>query len=319
MRELSWVKSPLVTVLTPTYNHSRFIGDCIRSLQRQTFEDWEQVVVDDGSTDGTEEIVRSFDDERIVYVRQNHVGIHRLSETYNHGLKLARGSLIAILEGDDLFPKRKLELQVGSLVDNTVLSFGKYILIDENGKYLGYFPLNIKKYVGKVDWLRNLLTSTDIVSNTVMIRKEALEKIGGFSQPVGSNSVDYSTYLELALIGDFKFMNEVLGVWVKHDDNWSDRNLNAYVFDQYGIAFCKKHNIPVDWKNVREKTGRDLFHVARHQMLVGDKEKAVKTFRQAFKLCSVSGKIKSLGGIVMATAGVDLEKVAGGLGRPRER
>lgn len=51
------MSSPLVTVLTPTYNHERFIGNCIRSVQAQTFNDWEQIIVDDGSTDGTERVI----------------------------------------------------------------------------------------------------------------------------------------------------------------------------------------------------------------------------------------------------------------------
>jgi len=315
------MKTPLVTVLTTTYNHSRFIADCIRSVLAQTYDNWEQVIVDDGSTDRTEEIVNEFDDERIVYVRQKHVGIHRLSETYNRGLKLAKGDFIAILEGDDMYPKRKLELQIDSLADGTILSFGKYAIVDanQNHKYLGYYPLNTKKYIGKVDWLRNLLVSTDIVSNTVMIRKDALDKIGGFIQPSGSKFVDYSTYLELTLIGNFKFIDEILGIWVKHGDNWSDKDLDNYVFDNYGIAFCRKHSIPVDWKIIREKIGRDLFHIARHQLLDGNKEKAIKTFEQAFMMSSISGKIKSLGGISASIIGLDLEKIAGSLGRPTER
>lgn len=315
------MSSPLVTVLTTTYNHERFIGNCIRSVIAQTYPHWEQVIVDDGSTDGTEAIVRGFKDERIVYIRQNHVGVHRLSETYNRGLKAAKGSIIAILEGDDMYPKRKLELQIDSLADGTILSFGKYTIVDanQNHKYLGYYPLNTKKYIGKVDWLRNLLVSTDIVSNTVMIRKDALDKIGGFIQPSGSKFVDYSTYLELTLIGNFKFIDEILGIWVKHGDNWSDKDLDNYVFDNYGIAFCRKHNIPVDRKIIREKIGRDLFHIARHQLLDGNKEKAIKTFEQAFMMCSISGKIKSLGGISASIIGLDLEKIAGSLGRPTER
>ena len=62
------MKTPLVTVLTTTYNHSKFIADCIKSVLAQTYDNWEQVIVDDGSTDNTGEIVKEFEDERIVYV-----------------------------------------------------------------------------------------------------------------------------------------------------------------------------------------------------------------------------------------------------------
>src|SRR4030042_6281663 len=280
--------SPLVTVLTTTYNHERFIGNCVRSVLAQTFNDWEQIIVDDGSTDDTERVINRFDDERIRYVKQSHVGIDKLFETYNRGLKMARGKLIAILEGDDMFPKRKLELQAHSLDDDTVLSFGRYILVDANHKYLGYFPLNSRQYLRTTDWLKSLLVSCLISSSTVVISKDALLKVGGFIQPVGSNCVDQATYLELSLIGKFKFINETLGIWVKHGDNWSDRNLGNNTCPNYGIAFCRKHNIPVDWKAIRVQHGRDLFHIGRHQLLNDMRTEASLSFKRSFKLSSTS-------------------------------
>lgn len=313
------MKTPLVTVLTTTYNHSKYIGNCIRSVLAQTYHNWEQVVVDDGSTDDTAEIVKKFDDERIIYVGQEHVGVHRLSETYNRGLKLAKGSLIAVLEGDDMFPRRKLELQVPSLADETVLSFGKCILVNDEGKFLGIDPPNVKRFFGMTDWLHPLIVYHYITGGTVMIKKEALTKIGGFIQPQNSAYVDYSTYLELALVGKFKFVNEILGIWVRHKGSYSDSNLFTNVNNKYSIQFCKKHGIPIDWKALSEQKGKDLFHIARHQLLDGNREEAMKNFKLSFQLVPLSAKFKSLGGIVASTIGVDLERVAGSLGRPTEK
>ena len=321
------MKTPLVTVLTTTYNHSKFITDCIRSVLAQTYDNWEQVIVDDGSTDNTEEIVKEFDDERIVYVRQKHVGVHRLAETYNRGLKLSRGEFIAVLEGDDMFPRRKLELQVPSFTDDdVVLSFGKCVLVNQDKKVLGMWPLNGNRFIGMTDWLTPLLVNYYITGGTVMLRRDPLQKIGGFSQPFGTVAVDYSTYLELALIGKFRFVNEVLGVWRKHGESFSDsvlyKGMNAHVSDvalQYVIPFCRKHGLPIDWKALSQQKGRDLFHVGRHQLLHGNKREALQDFKQSFKLSSVFGKCKSVGGMAASLMGVDLEKVAGRLGRPTER
>jgi glycosyltransferase involved in cell wall biosynthesis len=313
------MSSPLVTVLTTTYNHERFIGNCVRSVLAQTFHDWEQVIVDDGSTDDTERVINKFEDERIRYVKQSHLGIGKLSETYNRGLRMARGKLIAILEGDDMFPRRKLELQVNSLDNDVVLSFGRYILIDENHKYLGYFPLNSRQYLRTTDWIKPLLVSCFISSPTVMISKDALLKIGGFIQPAGSNCVDQATYLELALVGKFKFIDETLGIWVKHGDNWSDRSLGSNACLSYGITFSRKHNIPVDWKAIRAQHGRDLFHVGRHQLLNGKRTEASLSFKRSFKLSSTSGKLKALVGLGMSKTRMDFEGIANWLGRPTER
>jgi glycosyltransferase involved in cell wall biosynthesis len=320
------MKTPLVTVLTTTYNHSKFIADCIGSVLAQTYDNWEQVIVDDGSTDGTEEIVNEFDDEKIVYVRQKHVGVHRLSETYNRGLKLAKGDFIAILEGDDLYPKRKLELQIDSLADDAILSFGKCVIIDQDKKYLGTIPWNFKQYMSMTNWLRPLLVYDYIPGLTVMVKKEALIKVGGFTQPANTVAVDYSTYLELALVGRFRFVDEVLGVWRRHGGSYSDsvlyNSMNPLISDvalQYVIPFCQKHGFVVDWKALAEQKGRDLFHVGRHQLLHGNRREALQNFKQSFKLSSVFGKFKSLGGITVSIIGLDFEKIARKLGRPTER
>src|SRR4051812_29758132 len=100
---------PLVSVITPTYNHEKFISACIESVMAQTYTKWEQIIIDDGSTDGTAEIIRSYRDPRINYVHQPNQGIEQLAISYNRALEVATGELIGILEGDDTWPDNKLE------------------------------------------------------------------------------------------------------------------------------------------------------------------------------------------------------------------
>jgi hypothetical protein len=154
---------------------------------------------------------------------------------------------------------------------------------------------------------------------TAMIKKEVLIKVGGFTQPPNTVYVDYSTFLELAPVGKFKFVDEILGIWVKHGDNYSDSNLFSNVTNNYSITFSKRHGIPIDWKATSEQMGKDLFHVARHQLLSGRREEALKNFKRSFRLSSVFGKLKSLGGMAVSTTGLDFEKIAGRLGRPTEK
>ena len=96
---------PLVSIITPTFNHRLYIADAIKSVIGQTFEDWELIIIDDGSFDNTPEIVRKFQNPKIHFYQQEHKGIYRLSEIYNFALDLAKGELIAILEGDDKWPR----------------------------------------------------------------------------------------------------------------------------------------------------------------------------------------------------------------------
>jgi len=82
----------------PTYNHERYIRECIDSVLSQTYPDWKQIIIDDGSTDKTPEIISEYRDRRIRYLRQKNVGIFNLSKTYNRALKIAKGELIMLKE-----------------------------------------------------------------------------------------------------------------------------------------------------------------------------------------------------------------------------
>ena len=127
--------APLVSIITPTYNHALYIGRCLESVLAQTEPRWEQIVVDDGSTDGTAEIVKHFADARIRYVAQPHRGISGLGDAYNLALDLARGEFVAILEGDDFWPQDKLERQLPEFEDpEVVLSWGLAAETDPAGE-----------------------------------------------------------------------------------------------------------------------------------------------------------------------------------------
>jgi hypothetical protein len=217
--------TPKVSVLTPTYNHERFLGPCIESVLSQSFEDWEMVILDDGSTDGTPFLARRYDDPRIRYLRQTNRGIANLGENYNTLLDESRGELVAILEGDDYWPSDKLEVQVRDFRDSgTVLSGGLVQVVDDEGTELMVSPVQMpasevcrntpvgRAAVAMLDPL--VLTFTFPV--TVVMRKSALESVGGFRQPEGLPLVDFPTFLVMALQGEWRFHDRVLGHWRRH-------------------------------------------------------------------------------------------------------
>ena len=93
-------KCPMVSVIIPTFNRAHLIGRAIKSVLNQTYQDFEIIVIDDGSTDNTGEIIRSFTDKRIKYIKKykKNKGI---SVARNIGIKVARGKYIALLDSDD--------------------------------------------------------------------------------------------------------------------------------------------------------------------------------------------------------------------------
>ena len=106
----------LVSVITPAYNAERFIPETIESVRSQTYTDWEMLIVDDGSTDGTGDIVARYADPRIRYIR--HARTLGASEARNTALRNARGRWIAFLDSDDLWEPHKLERQLGFMAAN---------------------------------------------------------------------------------------------------------------------------------------------------------------------------------------------------------
>lgn len=101
------MRSPTVSVVIPSYNHERFVGEAIDSVRDQTLQDWELIVIDDGSGDGSCEVIgsRARDDDRIKLVRQPNAGAHA---AINRGIAMARGEFVAILNSDDRFAPRRL-------------------------------------------------------------------------------------------------------------------------------------------------------------------------------------------------------------------
>lgn len=105
----------LITVIIPVYNGERYLGEALKSVVAQTYRPIEIIVVDDGSTDGSADIVKSFVDSQILYFYQNNSG---LSAARNQGTNLARGSFFAFLDADDVWLADKLTLQINTFKNN---------------------------------------------------------------------------------------------------------------------------------------------------------------------------------------------------------
>jgi len=129
------LKNPNVSVIVATYNRANFIDRAIKSILNQIYQDFEIIIVDDGSSDNTEEIIKGYKDKRIIYIK--HKKNQGISTARNTGIKRAKGEYIAFLDSDDEWFPEKLERQVVLLQNESsevgvVYSDLRYI--DENGK-----------------------------------------------------------------------------------------------------------------------------------------------------------------------------------------
>lgn len=217
------LNKPLVSIISPTYNHENYIADCIKSVLAQSYDNWEMIIIDDGSTDNTFSIAQEFEkkDDRIKAFTKENVGIFRLGESYNFALSKCKGKYVAILECDDIWLPEKLTVQIAVMEERPecVLSWGKAYLssIDLSENYY-LAPKNIEdkelfnnKPIGS--FLKKFIYTTLIPALTIVIRKDELVALGGFVQKYNLPLVDIPTTLELLLRGEFAFIDQPLGHW----------------------------------------------------------------------------------------------------------
>lgn len=290
--------NPIVSIITPTYNHEKYIGECIESVLNQTFKKWEMIIIDDGSTDNTGEVVSSYDDDRIIYIKQENQGPYKLGITYNKALKLSKGEYIAMLEGDDFWPSKKLEHQLKAFDDNNVVfTHGRAKYVYSDGSKCNLKDIYIREINSIVNnnpigtalyGLLGLVGSTPIAV-TVMIRKSALESIGGFQKVNYVPLTDNPTELELSLRGEFKYVKKNLGYFRRHDHSITHKIRDDKIkmsLLEYRINFLSKNaekisklNIPVNRlhnalmnKNLISSSERSLIHANELQNLGKYKE-----------------------------------------------
>jgi glycosyltransferase involved in cell wall biosynthesis len=187
---------PRVTVLMPAYNAAKYIGEAIASVLNQTFADFELLIVNDGSTDNTIDIIRGFEDSRIRVIGLEGKGV---SMALNAGLHAAKGSYIARFDADDICLPKRLQRQVHFLDANP-----SYILIGTDAEYIvetgeHLFDFRCVSY-SYDDILQRLYQHCPFIHSSVMYRKEEVLKVGGYS-PYAHNFEHYLLWVNLVKAG----------------------------------------------------------------------------------------------------------------------
>ena len=182
------MKNNLVSIITPSYNSSRFIVECVNSVISQTFQNWEMIIVDDCSNDNSRDIISdlSAKDERIesIFLKEN-IGA---AEARNIAIRQAKGKYIAFLDSDDIWNEDKLENQISFMNEKDIaFSFTSYQPISEDGK-IKYSVIISPKKMSYHSYLKN----TIIGCLTVIIDKE---KTGDFQMPNIRSSHDMALWL----------------------------------------------------------------------------------------------------------------------------
>jgi glycosyltransferase involved in cell wall biosynthesis len=218
---------PLVSVVIPNYNYAQYLSDAIESVLKQTYQNIEIIVVDDGSTDNSREIASRCLD-RIALVCKENGGV---SSARNEGLSISKGSYICFLDADDSWEKSKVEQQLKVALDkNSGLVYSGYLECDSN-----LFPIRMISPVFKGDcediYRRNPGMAVALLgTSTALIRADLLRKIGMFDLDL-KTSADWDYLRRISKLTDFNFVAEPLVRYRRHSQNMSAGSLIDYYAD----------------------------------------------------------------------------------------
>lgn len=213
---------PKVSVIIPTYNRAPFITQALESVFAQTFKDFEIIVVDDGSTDNTQEVLKKFDG-RIISILQENQGI---SPTRNRGIKLALGQYIAFLDSDDFWTPEKLEDQVKVLYANPKVGivYSRMPIINAQGVKIGMKPSGVS---GR-NFRELLEVWGDLPTSTVMVRRECFDK-AGFFDPELQTGEDIELWIRIARHYDLhEIENKIHAYYRRHEEQITKSRIKVH-------------------------------------------------------------------------------------------
>ncbi|MBD3883571.1 glycosyltransferase [Phormidium tenue FACHB-886] len=252
---------PTVSALMPIYNVDRYLAAAIESILAQTWTDFELIIIDDGSTDGSGKILERYArrDERIKLSSRENRGI---SKTRNELLAQARGEFIAIVDGDDVSMPDRFARQVGFLRGHpNVLCVGSALdWIDEQDRHLGHceMPQTDREIqsllVGGISMLHHPCT---------MVRRSALLQVGGYDESLVA-SVDLDLWLRLGELGELANLPDTLLRYRLHSKSITHRRQNRQTSDAY--AACQRA-----WQRrgiVGEFIRKPADHLHQHDFLL---------------------------------------------------
>lgn len=196
---------PLVSVVLSVYNCEKYLAEAIDSILAQTWTDLEFVIVDDGSTDSTPDILSSYSDSRIKLISQKNRG---LAPALNAGIQNALGKYIARMDADDISLPNRLEKQVEFMENNSYCSVlgSNALLIDMNGNYL--YTSSVPLTGEKINSVLN--TQSPFFHSSVIFRKDDFLKCGGYFEKIKHHFEDFILWHKMKQLGRLCNLEEPL-------------------------------------------------------------------------------------------------------------
>lgn len=272
--------NPLISIITPTYNRADFIEQAVDSVLGQTYANFELLIVDDGSTDNTRELLApALEDPRVYYFHQENQG---QSVARNLALSHAKGDFVCFLDSDNYWPTGKLEHQVELFrqhPDYDVI-YGDIIVIDEKGEEVS--RKNMKRYSGHI--ARYMIRDNCVSMNTAMARRRCFNELGAMS---GERRVadDYDLWLRFSARFRFLYVPEFFAYYRVMDDQISSDKTRRFD-SNWRIITDFRQEFPDAMSEQEFDSGFAAFHSrkARYLASQGSRGEALAEMLKALRL-----------------------------------
>ncbi len=269
---------PTVSVVIATFNRAQYVKEAIQSVLDQTYQDFEIVLVDDGSTDNTCEVVDKFDNSKIRYIFQKNSGV---CIAYNTGIRNSRGRLIAFLDDDDLWLPRKLELQIkasesspqAGVIYSDIFNFGNS---DPSIPETHFQPLKWPPPRGKV--LDKLIERCFPQTSTLLIKREVFDQIGLFDENL-PNCQDYDMLIRIATKFDFEVVTLPLAKYRIHPTQISKNSESVLSCHIYFLNKAIRSSL-IDKTSLHKLHTKISDYYFRYGIVLIRKRKFAKGFRE---------------------------------------
>jgi len=279
---------PKVSVIIPTYNYGQYIEKAIDSVLAQTYQDFEIIVVDDGSTDNTRAILETKYKDKVKYIFQENKGA---AAARNRAVKEAKGEYLSFLDADDTFFPDNLQKKIKVLEENPtagmVYSDGYYIMGNSIRKSSDY---HLSAAGAKLhgDIFPMLLSGYKIETSAAVVKTECFNKVNGFTEELNSLQ-DYDLFLRISFNFNVLFIDECLFNSTRHEGSMSSgtSRINTYKAKSHIITKIEKsyakraEELGVEWKKLRAAARFFDGYIASHDGLY---KEACKSFGESIKI-----------------------------------
>jgi glycosyltransferase involved in cell wall biosynthesis len=267
-------KYPLISVIIPCYNYGLYLGACIDSIIAQTYQNWECLIIDDGSSDNSIEVAKQYSDTdfRVKFFMQKNAGP---TVARNLGLKHCIGQYVQFLDADDLLQNKKFEIQLNIFLNNPltdiVYSKAKYFALENPFQLYDHLDLKsvseLKSITGNGDVIiTELLKGNIMVISAPLIKKTVFDIHGLFDETLYYNE-DWELWTRLALANCTFLADDTDNTkpLIRVHNSYSKDNFNMFV---YGLMVCLKINKHL---HVRKYKKIMMPKIAYHQKMIDEK------------------------------------------------